>query len=144
WLDPLDWRGTHKPFWGAVTPILATGRNGPQWTGVLLDHLASRIDPAHPLETWCEAGAPPKKVISCVYHITAALDAGCLVYPHAELLFDRLLTLGWENVPDAEPRTDCTDGDWAFLLLRLSEMRPGRAGEVMEKIRRVSARRVRQ
>lgn len=136
WLDGLDWSTTHKDFWGAVTPVLASGIVGEAWTSTLVAWLSER--------TWCRADDPPWRVISGIYHVASALDAGCVPYPRPQELFDRLMALEWDRAGDEVRRTDCTDGDWAWLLLRLAEMCPGRWEDVMAAIRRVSARRVAQ
>ena len=59
------------------------------------------------------------------------------------MLLRRLLNLRWDEAGDDEPRTFCTDGDWALLLLRLCEAVPDSFVPAMAAIRRVSARRVR-
>jgi hypothetical protein len=75
--------------------------------------------------------------------VLSAFDAGRIPYPRPRPLADRLLGLRWQDAPDEEPRTVCTDGDWAWLLLRLGEQIPHNAAPALEAIRRVSARRVR-
>jgi hypothetical protein len=102
-----------------------------------------RLDPQKPRETWCSADAPPWRVISCVYHVLSAFDAGRIPYPQPDLLLRRLLDLHWDTAAKDEHRTVCTDGDWALLLLELSKLLPSRFAEVMGAITRVSARRVR-
>lgn len=143
WLERLDWTSTHKELCGQTIPLLASGNVGERWVATFVDETERRIEPARPLETWCSADAPPWRVISCVYHVLAAFDAGRLPYPQSEKLLRRLLDLRWEDANDAEPRTFCTDGDWALLLLNLCNALPAAFPEVMAAIRRVSARRVR-
>ncbi len=82
-------------------------------------------------------------MISCIYHVLSAFDAGRLPYPQPERLLWRLLELRWDEVEDCQPRTFCTDGDWALLLLRLADCVPTAFPAVMAAIRRVSARRLR-
>ncbi len=144
WLDRHDWASTHKELCGQAMPLLAGGRIGPEWVATFVHDVAARLDPARPLETWCAANDPPWRVISCLYHVLVAFDAGGLPYPEPELLLARLFGLSWDQVPDSEMRTVCTDGDWAWLLLRLCEQRPKYFPAAMAAIRRVSARRVRQ
>lgn len=82
-------------------------------------------------------------MISCVFHVLSAFDAGRLPYPQPDLLLRRLLDLRWDDAPAGLQRTCCTDGDWAILLLQLIRQLPQHADRVMTAIRRVSARRVR-
>lgn len=136
WLETLDWSTTHKDLWGAVTPVLASGLVDATWTRTLIDWLANK--------PWWNDGDAPWRVISTIYHIASALDAGCIAYPNADALLEKVLSLQWDRVDDGVNRTDCTDGDWAWMLLRLSEMRPGYHGDIMAAIRRVAQRRVAQ
>ncbi len=142
WLDNHDWRSTHKDLCGPAIPMLASGRVGPAWIDAFTSGISKRVDPCRPLETWCAADASPWCVISCIYHVFSAFDAGRLPYPHQELVMRRLLDLCWEDADDTVYRTICTDGDWAWLLLRLIERLPRHAERAMTAIRRVSARRV--
>lgn len=142
WLDRHDWTGTHKELCGQTIPLLASGRIEPAWVAAFVRGVEQRLDPARPLETWCTADAPPWRVISCIYHVLSAFDAGRLPYPQPERLLRRLLDLRWDEAADAEPRTVCTDGDWALLLLRLCDAVPDSFVPTMAAIRRVSARRV--
>ncbi len=142
WLERLDWTSTHKELCGQTIPLLASCRVGADWTAAFVRNVEQRLDSARPLETWCSADAPPWRVISCVYHVLAAFITGRLPYPQPEMLLRRLLGLRWEDADDAEPRTFCTDGDWALLLLRLCEAVPDGFAPAMSAIRRVSARRV--
>jgi hypothetical protein len=143
WLNRHDWQSTHKELCGQTIPLLASGRVSPEWVHVLVREIAARLSPARPMETWCAADAPSWRVISCVFHVLSAFDAGRIPYPRPELLIQRLFDLRWEDAPDGEQRTFCTDGDWAWLLLRLSEHLPHHAERVLAAIRKVSARRVR-
>jgi hypothetical protein len=144
WLARHDWRSTHKELCGQTIPLLASGRVDAEWTALFVRGIAARLDPAQPLATWCAADDPPWRVISCLYHVLSAFDAGRLPYPRPERLARRLLDLHWDDAPDSAPRTVCTDGDWAWLLLRLCERLPRHAPAALRAIRRVSARRVRQ
>lgn len=143
WLARHDWASTHKELCGQTIPLLASGRVGAQWIEVFVRDVSHRLCPDRPLETWCAADAPPWRVISCVFHVLSAFDAGRLPYPQPDLLLRRLLELRWEDAPDSMPRTCCTDGDWALLLLQLMRQLPQHAERSMVAIRRVSARRVR-
>lgn len=143
WLARHDWQSTHKELCGQTIPLLASGRVGAEWIEVFVREISSRLSPARPLETWCAADAPPWRVISCVFHVLSAFDAGRIPYPEPEWLTRQLLGLRWDEAPDGGQRTVCTDGDWAWLLLRLNEQVPGNAESAMKAIRRVSARRVR-
>ncbi len=142
WLGQLDWSSTHKEFCGQTIPLLASGRVDGNWIDVLMRHTTSRLHPERPLEVWCPADAPPWRVISCMYHVLSAFDAGRIRYPCPDLLLRRLLELRWDEVADGEPRTFCTDGDWAVLRLRLCIEFPESFPDAMRAIRRVSARRV--
>jgi len=142
WLDRHDWTSTHKEFCGQTIPLLAGGRVGPEWIAAFVHGVESRLDPARPQATWCEADAAPWRVISCCYHVLSAFDAGRIPYPQPERLMRRLLDLRWETVDDDVSRTVCTDGDWALLLLRLCDLLPSHFETAMAAIRRVSARRV--
>jgi hypothetical protein len=142
WLESHDWTSTHKELCGQTIPLLASGSVGQEWGTAFVRAIERRIEPARPLETWCSADAPPWRVISCVYHVLAAFDAGRLPYPQPAMLLRRLLDLRWEDADHAEPRTFCTDGDWALLLLNLCNALPAAFPQVMAVIRRVSARRV--
>lgn len=144
WLERHDWHSTHKGLCGPTIPLLASGLAGAGWVEVFLRHVAGRLGPARPLETWCAPDDPPWRVISCVYHVLSAFDAGRLPYPHPELLLRRMIDLRWDAVPDVEQRTVCTDGDWALVLRNLCDALPHEAERVMAAIRRVSARRVRR
>mgnify|MGYP006301324329 CR=1 len=144
WLAHHDWQSTHKELCGQTIPLLASGRVGAAWIAAFTDEITARLDPVDPRRTWCEPDDPPWRVISCVYHVLSAFDAGRLPYPNPDLLIDRLLGLRWDRAADDEHRTVCTDGDWALLLLRLIEHRPAIARDAIAAIRRVSARRVRQ
>ncbi|MFW5803338.1 MAG: hypothetical protein ACOCWJ_05410 [Verrucomicrobiota bacterium] len=143
WLARHDWSSTHKELSSQTIPLLATGCVQTDWIEVFRGDIAERLDPSQPLATWCAPDAPAWRVISCVYHILSAFDAGLLPYPQPDLLIDRMLGLGWDAVPDSEHRTQCTDADWAWALLRLVEHRPEHAPRIFAAIRRVSARRVR-
>ncbi len=143
WIDGHDWSSTHKEFCGQTIPLLADGRVGDEWVESLQRGVEARLAPERPLETWCAADAPPWRVISCMYHILSAFDAGRIPYPQPEHLLRRLLDLRWDEAADSEPRTVCTDGDWALLLLRLADRVPTAFPEIMAAIRRVSARRLR-
>ncbi len=141
WLESHDWSSTHKEFCGQTIPLLADGRVGDEWVETLRRGVEARLDPERPLTTWCAAADPPWRVISCIYHILSAFDAGRLPYPQPEGLLRRLLELRWDEAAEREPRTVCTDGDWALLLLRLADLVPTAFPEIMAAIRRVSARR---
>jgi len=143
WLNSLDWSSTHKELWGQTAPLLATGLVDGEWVANLVDGISSRIHPDNPAETWCSADAKPWRVISCIYHVLMVFDAACIPYPFPDMLLHRLLSLNWDQVPDLETRTVCTDGDWAWNLVELSKLGPERFSEVMQQIRRVSNRRVR-
>jgi hypothetical protein len=143
WLDRQDWGSTHKEFCGQTIPLLASGRVSAEWTDVLVREVGGRLDPARPLKTWCRPDAPAWRVISCVFHVLSAFDAGALPYPQPELLLGRFLDLGWEDAPDEEKRTVCTDGDWAWVLLRLRDQLPEQSERIVAAVRKVSARRVR-
>lgn len=143
WLDRLDWTSTHKELCGQTIPLLAGNQVNSDWITVFTDEITARLDPERPLEMWCRADDPPERVISCIYHVLATFDAGRLPYPRPRLILDRLKGLGWEQVGDEVPRTVCTDGDWAWMLLRLSEIFPTEMVWIMDAIRRVSLRRVR-
>jgi len=142
WLDKHDWQSTHKNLCGQTIPLLASGRVSPEWIDVFVGNISARLSPDRPLETWCAADAPPWKVISCIFHVLSAFDAGRLPYPKPDLLMQRLFDLRWEDVSDAVQRTECTDGDWCWLLLRFSEHLPQHAERALLAIRKVSARRV--
>lgn len=143
WLERHDWRSTHKELCGQTIPLLAGGRVGRAWAETFVRTVAARLSADRPLETWCAADASPWRVISCLYHVLCAFDAGRLAYPQPELLLQRLLGLRWEEAADTEARTVCTDGDWALLLLHLCAQVPRAAARAMDAIRHVSARRVR-
>jgi len=142
WLERHDWESTHKDLCGQTIPLLASGRVSAAWTEVFVRHLADRLRPASPLATWCRPDAPPWQVISSLYHVLSAFDAGRLPYPQPELLMGRLRELRWESAPESAHRTICTDSDWAWMLLRLCEQVPRHLEAVMPAIRQVSARRV--
>lgn len=144
WLQRHDWNSTHKELCGQTIPLLASGRVCREWVRVFTDGIASRLHPDRPLEIWCPADAPSWRVISCIFHVLSAFDAGRIPYPEPELMLARLLGLRWDEAPDSESRTFCTDGDWAVLLLQLARRLPQHAKPIMEAVRRVSARRVRQ
>jgi hypothetical protein len=143
WLDGLDWSGTHKEFCGQTIPRLATGCVARDWVDTLVRHVTARIDPERPMEIWCGADDPPWRVISCMYHVLVAFDAGALPYPYPQWLLRRLLDMHWEEAPDETMRTACTDGDWAWMLMRLASQCPEHYGAAMRAVRRVSARRIR-
>ncbi len=143
WLARHDWQSTHKELCGQTIPLLASGCVSTKWINVFIRDILSRLSPDRPLETWCTADAPPWRVISCIFHVLSAFDAGRIPYPEPELLARRLFDLQWDEVPEGEQRTVCTDGDWAWLLLRLVEHIPKHAESAISAIRRVSARRVR-
>lgn len=144
WLELHDWSSTHKDLCAQVIPLLASGLVGVEWVNIFTNAIAGRLDPSRPLGTWCEADAPRFRVISCIYHVLSAFDAGLLPYPEPEWLIRRLLDLRWDLVDETVERTVCTDGDWAILLLRLCEILPDYYVQVHEAILRVSARRVRE
>jgi hypothetical protein len=143
WLDGLDWSQTHKEFCGPVIPLPAGGRVTAEWMAVLLRHLSARLDPQRPMEIWCGQDDPAWRVISCMYHVLVALDAGACPYPQPQMLIQRLMGLQWEDAPEAEARTVCTDGDWAWMLMRLCMQQPRYFEPTLAAIRKVSARRVR-
>ncbi len=143
WMEAHDWQSTHKELCGQTIPLLASsGMVSRPWTARFTQRITERLPEARPLETWCQPDDPPWRVISCLYHVLSAFDAGRLPYPKPEQLVRRLLDLHWEEAPDTERRTVCTDGDWAWLLLRLSEALPHHAEAALDAIRRVSVRRV--
>ncbi len=142
WLELHDWSSTHKELCGQTIPLLASDRVDAEWINVFVAAVAVRLDPERPLKTWCAADAPAWQVISCLYHVLAAFDAGRIPYPKPELLCQRLQDLHWDEAPENGPRTVCTDGDWAWLLLRLSTQLPQHAETCLQAIRRVSERRV--
>ena len=142
WLETLDWTSTHKALCGQTRPLLASGIVSCEWISVLKERVAARIDRNRPLETWCSADAPRWKVISCIYHVLSPFDDGRVSYPHPRILIKRLLDLEWENVSDTERRTECTDGDWAAILLSLCNQLPEHFPDVMSRIRKVAERRV--
>ncbi len=143
WLARHDWDSTHKELCGPAISILASGFAKEDWIEVFVRGVTARLDGTRPLETWCDAGAPPWRVISCLFHVLSIFDTGRIPYPEPELLIKRLLDLKWEEAPDREQRTFCTDADWAWMLLRLVEHRPRIAETALGAIRKVSARRVR-
>lgn len=143
WLERHDWQSTHKELCGQTIPLLASGRVGPGWVTAFRQGVERRLAPNRPLETWCADDAPPWRVISCVYHVLSAYDAGRLPYPRPEILLRRLLDLCWDEAGDDVQRTFCTDGDWALLLINLCNALPDAFPGVVAAIRRVSARRVR-
>ncbi len=142
WLKKHDWTSTHKELCGGTIPLLASGSVSAQWIEVFVYNIASRLNPNHPLETWCEPDAPAKNVISCIFHVLSAFDAGRLPYPQPEMLIQRLFNLEWEHAHDNVPRTFCTDGDWALVLLNLCKQLPHHYEQAISAIRRVSSRRV--
>lgn len=131
WLNGLDWaRSTHKAFWGAVSPILASGFGDARWVATLRRNVESRINPEHPLRLWSAADDdPPWRVISCLYHVLAGYDAAFIPYPLPTLLWDRLRSLNYEQTRGALHRTFCTDFDYAWMLDRLSHQLPERFAE---------------
>ena len=141
WLAAHDWGSTHKELWGSTGPLLATGLVSPAWTAAFTGALAARLDPAAPSATWCRPDDPPWKVISCLYHVLEAFDAGALPYPQPDLLLDRLLGLDWPAQRATARQTTCTDGDWAWLLAELGKLRPARWPAACAAIRAVSAQR---
>lgn len=143
WLECHDWGSTHKELCGQTIPLLASGTVGPEWVATFLQAVEARLDPNRPLDTWCAADAPPWRVISSIYHVLSAFDAGRIPYPQPELLIQRLLGLRWNEVDNDVQRTVCTDGDWALLLLNLCNVLPAAFPAVMTAVRAVSARRVR-
>lgn len=143
WLARHDWQSTHKELCGQTIPLLAGERVGAEWRAVFSGEIAARLDPARPLETWCAAATPACFVISCIFHVLSAFDAGRLPYPRPAMLAARLFDLNWEAAPDSEKRTFCTDGDWALLLLALARQEPSLAGRALSAVHLVSARRVR-
>ncbi len=55
-----------------------------------------------------------------------------------------IFDLHGEDVPDSAPRTECTDGDWAWLLIRFADLYfPTFMETVATNIRSISERRVR-
>lgn len=141
WLAAHDWRSTHKELCCRVAPVLASQVVDEPWRRAFAEQVTARLDPARPRATWCAEDDPPWRVISCVYHVLSAFDAGSIAYPQPAFLLQRLLDLNWDTVSDAERRTECTDGDWAWLLLRLMAQLPAQAPTVMAAIQRVAVRR---
>lgn len=141
WLDELDWSSTHKELWGRVAPLLATGAVSHSWRERFAAAVAARITPDDPLRTWCEPDAPPWRVVSCIYHVLSTFDAAALPYPHADLLLQRLFGLQWPERRRHEKATECTDGDWAWLLVHLCMLRPERTGRALAEIGEVCAQR---
>lgn len=144
WLNQLDWSNTHKPLWGMTTPLLASGRVSSEWIDVLVAHVESRMGRRKPAEAMYRPDGPPWRVISEIYHVMAAFDAGCIPYPQPGRLSEQLLSLNWTDPKVANHQTACTDADWAWLLLRLARQRPQIYQEAMRQIRVVSSRRVEQ
>ncbi|HBC88399.1 MAG TPA: hypothetical protein DCZ94_15730 [Lentisphaeria bacterium] len=141
WLKGHDWKSTHKELCGSAMPLLADGAVSSEWIRVFTREISSRLSAERPLETWCAADAPPWQVISCIYHVLESYDAGCISYPEPDLLLDRLLKLGWPDRRKAEQQTECTDGDWAWLLIELCKLRHERYVKAMQQIRSVSVQR---
>lgn len=144
WLNELDWSSTHKELWGRAAPLLAAGAVSHSWREELAAAVASRISPDEPLRTWCEPDAPPWRVVSCIYHVLSTFDAGAVPYPHADLLLNRLFGLQWPDRRQHEKATECTDGDWAWLLVHLCMLRPERTGRALQEVREVCAQRARE
>lgn len=142
WLHRHDWGTTHKELCGQTIPLLASGRVGVEWIEAFVRGVSSRLDPNRPREIWCDADAPAWRVISCIFHVLSAFDAGRIPYPRPKLIADRLLGLNWDDADDDVSRTICTDGDWALVLLQLCHQLPRYTDRVMSAIRRVSRRRV--
>lgn len=135
WLNRMNWTdSTHKEFWGAVSPILASGFGDAEWVTILCRNVGNRISPEQPLQTWCRAGeSKSKRVISCIYHVLSAFDAAFLPYPHPHLIWDRLAALDYERTRNDHIRTCCTDFDYAWVLYRLCHQLPGRFAEFHER-----------
>ncbi|HNQ34770.1 MAG TPA: hypothetical protein PKN80_01755 [bacterium] len=144
WLAGLDWSGTHKDFWGGVTPVLASGLVDAGWREVLAREIGGRIDPRRPLEVWCAEAEEPWRVISCIYHVTSGFDAAWIPYPAPELIRERLFGLGYDRIRAGTKRTICTDFDYAVILDRLAHQRPEWFPEAHRLCRAVLADRVRE
>ncbi len=126
WLDQMDWEHTtHKEFCCAVSPVLASGFCDAAWITTLRQNVDSRLDPRQPMRIWSASDDdPPWRVISCMYHVLAAYDAAYIPYPMPQLLWNRLRTLDYEHTRNDQPRTACTDFDYAWMLDRLSHQIP--------------------
>jgi hypothetical protein len=142
WMDGLDWESTHKNFWGEMILTLANGRGEGRWRSRLLELVEARLG-CDPRETWCKVDDPPWRVISSIYHIIMPLVVNGLPCPQPERLLQRLLDLKWEDAADGEKRTRCTDGDWAWCLMRLAEEVDTDFQMIRAALRKVSARRIR-
>ncbi len=130
WLNRMDWAGsTHKEFCSAVGPLLASGLCDAEWLTVLRRNVEARVDPSQPMRIWSDHdNDPPWRVISCLYHVVCAYDAGALPYPYPALIWHRLMALDYERTRDAFMRTACTDFDYTWMLYRLCHQLPGRFG----------------
>ncbi len=142
WLDTLDWSSTHKEFLGQTIPLLAAGCVTQDWVDTFVKDVSARISARRPMEIWCKADDPAWRVISCMYHVLAAFDAGSIPYPYPKLLIGRLLDTHWEDASYETTRTACTDGDWAWMLMRLCEQCPEYFNAAINAVRKVSGRRI--
>jgi hypothetical protein len=135
WLNRMNWAGsTHKEFCCGVCPILASGFHDARWLETLRRNVESRLDPGQPRRLWSGSDRDPAwRVISCLYHVLSGYDAAWLPYPQPELLWDRLSSLHYEQTRDDGKRTDCTDFDYGWMLIRLSHQLPDRFPEVVRR-----------
>jgi hypothetical protein len=126
WLNRMDWaHGTHKEFCCGVSPLLASGLVDAEWIATLRCNVENRLDPAHPDSLWMPPGdLPPWRVISCLYHVLSGYDAGGMPYPCPDRIWDRLMALDYPKTRNADPRTYCTDFDYAWMLIQLCRQRP--------------------
>lgn len=96
WIATRNWSSIHKDLGGGATPILATGFGGIEWRDKFVELVTSRLNPDRPLEIWCRADDPSWRVISCIYHVLSAFDAASIPYPYPQMIFNRIINLGWE------------------------------------------------
>ena len=144
WLNQLDWATTHKPLWGSTALLLASGLVNSQWIKTFTQHINKRLDHPDPQQALYRLSGAPWRIVSEIYHVMSALDAGCIAYPQHKRLADQLLALNWDDPQVAEKQTMCTDADWAWLLQQLLRHCPEISEEAYRQIRKVSARRVTQ
>lgn len=146
WLNRMDWAGgTHKEFWGGVSPILASGLYDEDWIATMRRNVEARLDPARPTQIWSRPDDTAAwRVISCMYHVLSGYDPAFIPYPHQEMLWNRLAALDYENTRDEQTRTSCTDFDYAWVLSRLCRQLPERCVELDRRLNAVLDKMIRE
>lgn len=139
-LEVLDWTTTHKPLWGLATPLVAGNRISKEWMHVLDGYLRERSK-EEKARIYKTNEDQKFKVISSIYHIFAIYDAGKVPYPDSYEVLSTLLELDWHENRGNEERTQCSDGDWAWLLMELCKMHPELTCDALRQIESVCEQR---